>query len=146
MKYEMQCGHVQEYHPGVSRIPGILWTRSEGLPDEFMRCEECNTFVRLAAIECREWRYNCSHCRFNRWAGQSKTLALDHGARHSLSTGHLFGHTDYSRVVWLAAKVRSIYGHSVKIFVIDSAVRGIKAPDTRQYIPDVLEYPDEPPF
>jgi hypothetical protein len=138
MRYEMQCGHIQELYPDMLST-GVL-------PTEFMFCQTCATYVRLAAIETREWRYSCAMCRYSRWSGQSQNVAADYGTVHYQNTGHDIGHTDYSRTSDLAMRVRQMYGQSVKLFIIDTTPRGIKPSETRQYIPEPLTLPDEPPF
>lgn len=74
---QLQCGH------NVTTVvvpPSVV-------PASRLYCEICDADVAIHAVECREWRARCHHCRYSRYFGASHDNAANAQANHTNKYG-----------------------------------------------------------
>lgn len=74
---QLQCGHNATT---VVVPPSVV-------PKERLHCDECQGEVKIHAVECREWRARCHHCRYSRYFGASHDNAANAQANHTNKYG-----------------------------------------------------------
>jgi hypothetical protein len=99
LKVQLSCSHVGVMHE---------WPRL----DIRYLCEEHGTPQTVSAVECREWKVSCDHCRYARWYGDSKPLADQAAnAHYNRRPGHNV-HVDYLREPETYSMFREMYGRT----------------------------------
>lgn len=105
--FQLKCMHQFRITVSTdpSTFPRYTWT-----------CPICRALTKLNAVDCREWKINCSVCPYARWCGFDRPGAVARANKHKHPMS-----VDFLVPEKAKEMIARIYpGHRVKCYIIDA--------------------------